>query len=80
MLAFGLAGLTDLAMGEQVENPIRVRMNSDIITTLFKKGDQRIIDAFQDIVVSGSEEDQLPGDLSFYVDTKEGIEREDYDF
>ena len=82
MLAFGLAGLSHLSMGDQVQNPVRLRLNSDIITTLFHKGDQRILDAFQDIQTSAAEDEEgsILGQLNFSLDTKEGVEKEDYDF
>ena len=81
MLAFGLAGLSDFVMGDQVQDPVRLRLNSDIITTLFHKGDQRILDAFQDIKVSpGEEEGAVFGDLDFSVDTPPGVSRDDYNF
>lgn len=81
MLAFGLAGLSDFVMGDQVQDPVRLRLNSDIITTLFHKGDQRILDAFQDITSQASEDgESLLGELTFAVDTNEGVSRDDYDF
>ena len=81
MLTFGMAGLTNLALCEQVDNPVKLRINSDIIKTLFHKGDQRILDAFQDIKVSpGEEEGAVFGDLDFSVDTPPGVSRDDYNF
>ena len=48
---------------------------------MFNKGDQRIIDAFQNVqLAAGDGEDDLLGDLSFRVDTAEGIEKDNYDF
>ena len=79
MLAFGLAGLTDLCYGAQVQDPVRLRMNSDIITTLFHKGDQRILDAFNDIKAPAGDEDLVSG-LQFSIETPEGIERDAFDF
>lgn len=81
ILAFGIAGLADLALCEQVENPIKLRLNSDIIKTLFHKGDQRILEAFQELkVTSGEEEEPTFAGIDFSVTTSGDIPMEDYDF
>ena len=45
MLTFGLAAIPS-AMADQVQNPLRLMLNSDVLMTLFAKGDQRILEAF----------------------------------
>ena len=40
MMAFAIAALFDsFAMADQVQYPLRLQMNSDVLQTLFHKGD-----------------------------------------
>ncbi len=73
--------------------PLRLRWNSDILTNLFHRGDQRMIQAFKDIemhdimpkdfVEPEDEASRPPGlvqDLAIYFDLQEGFDKENYDF
>lgn len=83
LLTFGLAALTNTAVADQVQNPLRVKINSSVLETLFHKGDQRMFEAFTDLSLSREEEDSTCPDLSsatYKLTVADGIELNAYDF
>jgi hypothetical protein len=84
VLTFGLAALSDsLVEAEQTQRPLRMMLNSDVLTTLFNKGDQRMLEAFSDLSIAVDEPSQTCPTLtggSFKLTTNEGVVLEDYDF
>ena len=59
LLAFGLAAFDNLiAVAEQVQHPMRLMLNSDVLRTLFHKGDQRMLEAFSDLKLSVEEKSE----------------------
>ena len=82
--AFGLVALSyNFAEAAQVRRPLRLKINTDILTTLFHKGDQRVLDAFADLKVTIDEPEEKCPDFSstvFSLTTDEGIDTEEYDF
>ena len=49
-LTFGLIAFThNVVEAAQVRRPLRVKINTDVLKTLFHKGDQRVLDAFADL-------------------------------
>lgn len=58
-------------------------MNSDVLRTLFHKGDQRMLEAFTDLTLSLTEKSETCPELDsakFSLTTREGIEIDTYDF
>ena len=84
MVAFGMAALCDkFALADQVQHPLRLQMNSDVLRTLFHKGDQRMLEAFTDLKLSLQEKSENCPELSsavFSLTTREGIDIDSYDF
>ena len=82
--AFSLIALFhNFAEAAQVRRPLRLKINTDILTTLFHKGDQRVLDAFADLKVTIDEPEEKCPDFSstvFSLTTDEGIDTEEYDF
>lgn len=72
--------------------PLRLRWNSDIVTTLFHRGDQRMIEAFRDIqmhdlmpsdYVESADDTNTSGlvqDLVINFEAPEGVDPVNYDF
>ena len=52
LLTFGLAALSNTAAADQSMNPLRMKINSEVLNTLFWKGDQRMLEAFADLSIS----------------------------
>jgi len=52
ILTFGLAAFENLVQAEQTQRPLRLMLNSDVLTTLFNKGDQRMLEAFSDLPIT----------------------------
>ena len=84
LVAFGMAALNDnFAMAEQVQNPLRLMFNTDVLRTLFAKGDQRMLEAFVDLKITLEEPSESCPDFTntvFSIVPNEGIEKADYDF
>jgi len=58
-------------------------LNSDVLTTLFNKGDQRMLEAFSDLPITIEEKSQTCPEMSgatFSVATQEGVDVDSYDF
>ena len=58
-------------------------LNSDVLTTLFNKGDQRMLDAFADLKITPEAKSEQCPDFSsatFSVIPNEGVDFETYDF
>ena len=49
LVAVSLAALSDSVLADQVQHPLRMMFNSDVLRTLFHKGDQRMLDAFKEL-------------------------------
>ena len=70
-------------MAVQVHDPVRMQFNTDVLKTLFHKGDQRMLDVLQDLKVNRDEEGLTCPDLkelTYSVLVDEGIDYETYDF
>lgn len=84
LLAFGLAAFDNLAArAEQAQNPLRLMLNSEVLRTLFNKGDQRILEAFSDLKLSVEEKTERCPDFAhavFSLTTNEGVDIDSYDF
>ena len=84
MLVFGLAAIFDsFAFADQVQHPLRLQMNSDVLKTLFHKGDQRMLEAFSNLKLTLNEESEKCPELKsavFNLTTQEGVNSSDYDF
>ena len=83
-LTIGLTALThNFVEAAQVRNPVRLKINTDVLKTLFHKGDQRVLDAFTDLKVTIDEPEEKCPDFTstvFSLTTDEGIDAEEYDF
>ena len=84
MVMFSMAAMIDrFALADQVQHPLRLQMNSDVLATLFHKGDQRMLDAFTDLKLTPTEKDEACPDLisaTYSLTTQEGVNINDYDF
>ena len=96
MLTFGLAALSAdyFVKADQVENPLRLKFNADVLKTLFHKGDQRMLDVLEDLTIKPSESEpeypeafqanfaQCPTFKSavYSVTVEEGQSKHDFDF
>ena len=58
--------------------PVRLQVNSDIITMLFHKGDQRMLDSFADVGLP--ETASVLEDSRFSIRPPEGTPQDNYDF
>ena len=83
-LTFGLIALShNFVEAGQVRRPLRLKINTDVLKTLFHKGDQRVLDAFTDLQVTIDEPEEKCPDFAntvFSLTTDEGIDPEEYDF
>jgi len=78
MLAFSLA-----AMADQVQHPLRLQFNSEVLRTLFHKGDQRMLEAFTDLKLTLEEPSEKCPSLTgatFSMTVQEDQNLDDYDF
>ena len=96
LLTFGLAALSadNLVKADQVENPLRLKFNSDVLKALFHKGDQRMLDVLQDLTIGPTDKEpeyaeafqanfaQCPTFKSgvYSVTVEEGQSKHDFDF
>ena len=86
MITFTMAALLNsFTMANQVQNPLRLQMNSDVFRTLFHKGDQRMLEAFAGLKLSyldKSEETKCPelNSATYSLITKEGVDFDSFDF
>ena len=81
------AMMIGFASADPIKDPARMRINSNILTTVFHKGDQRILDVFDNLSVGRVDSTDEPGYPDFALDdmvvslkTAEGIDTEEYDF
>ena len=82
LVSFGLAAL-ETVKAEQVQHPLRLMFNSDVLLTLFNKGDQRMLEAFSDLKISVEEKSEKCPDFEsavFSLKPNEGIDVDSYDF
>ena len=83
VLSFGLAAISNFVAAEQVQHPLRLMLNSDVLQTLFNKGDQRMLEAFSDLRVTLEDKSETCPDFksaAFSVTTAEGVDISTYDF
>lgn len=78
MLMFGLAAVSDLATADQLKPPVRLNISSELVTMLFHRGDQRMLDTFTDVPVPDVA--NLLDDCRFSLKTSEGVAQDSYDF
>ena len=64
ILTFGLAGFENLVWAEQTQRPLRLMLNSDVLTTLFNKGDQRMLEAFSDLPITIEDKSETCPEIS----------------
>jgi hypothetical protein len=64
---------------DPIKEPARLRLNSDLLKTVFHSGDQRILDVFSDLQPYGEISGVLQ-DYSCKLTTREGIDLENYNF
>ena len=63
---------------DPIREPARLRLNADLIKTVFHSGDQRILDIFSDL--EWEEPDGLLQNFIGSITTVDGIDPENYDF
>ena len=83
LLTFGLAALTNTAAADQSMNPLRMKINSEVLNTLFWKGDQRMLEAFSDLSIARQDDDSsCPAFTSatYKLTTADGVDVDTYDF
>jgi hypothetical protein len=65
------------SMADPIREPARLRLNADLLKTVFHSGDQRILDVFTDLQLQPEAQlEELTGSLM----TVEGVDAETYDF
>ena len=84
ILSFGIAALmSNVALAAQSNSPIRLKIDTKVLRTLFHKNDQLILDAFQDLEINKESEpdERCPTFKSsqFSLVTDRYVNREDYD-
>ena len=84
LVAFGLAALNDkFAVAEQVQHPLRLMINSDVLRTFFHRGDQRMLEAIDGLKLTPVVETERCPEFTntiFSLETNEGIDQQEYDF
>ena len=81
--ASAIFAIDHLVFADKVEQPIRLKIDSNLLTSIFQKGDQRMFSAFADLEVddvAAADETPLFSDLQVSVTTLEGIDPSSYDF
>ena len=62
---------------DPIREPARLRLNADLLRTVFHSGDQRILDVFSDLELQPEAQlEEITGSLT----TIEGVDPEKYDF
>ena len=72
-----------LVEADQVQHPVRFRINPDVLRTLFARGDQRMLDAFANLKLSVDEKNERCPDFSsavFSMTVNEDVDLDTYDF
>ena len=64
---------------DPIREPARLRLNADLLKTVFHSGDQRILDVFADLELQTEPETQLD-EVKGSLLTNEGVDAEKYDF
>jgi hypothetical protein len=75
-----------VATADPIREPARLRINSDLLKTVFHSGDQRILEVFKDLEMGSVE--QLEGsfaafileDMTASITTVKGLDPDKYDF
>ena len=84
LVAFGLAALNDkFAVADQVQHPLRLMINSDVLRTFFHRGDQRMLEAIDGLKLTPVVETERCPEFThtiFSLETNEGIDQQAYDF
>lgn len=73
-----IAALAGVSSAEPTQHPVRLNINSDIVSMLFHRGDQRMLDSFADLPMAGVEETLT--DSRFSIKPQEGVAMDSYDF
>ena len=78
-LVYGLAGLTRVD-AKAVQNPVRARVNTEVIAQIFHKRDQEAVNVFQDQDLMTEGEESAFSELTASIKPVDTIPFDDFDF